>query len=74
MSSCNACNHSAIENSHILSHGSNDFDNKFEEALYMKNQTPLLVTCTNMVHHFIQCILIIIKLIFNCNMTYNHVL
>ena len=42
MSSCNACNHFTIENFHILSHGSNDFDNKVIEALYIKKQKPLL--------------------------------
>ena len=42
ISSCNACNHSTIENFHILSHGSNDFDNKVKEALYIKKQKLLL--------------------------------
>ena len=42
ISSCNACNHSTIENFHILSHGSNDFDNKVKEALCIKRQKPLL--------------------------------
>ena len=32
ISSCNACNHSTIENFHILSHGSIDFDSKVKEA------------------------------------------
>ena len=36
--SCKACNHSTIENFHILSHGSNDFDNKVKEALYIKKK------------------------------------
>ena len=35
ISSFNACNHSTIENFHILSHGSNDFDIKVKEALYI---------------------------------------
>ena len=42
ISSCKACNHFTIENFHILSHGSNDFDNKVKEALYIKKQKPLL--------------------------------
>ena len=42
ISSCNACNHSTIENFHISSHGNNDFDNKVREALYIKKQKPLL--------------------------------
>ena len=42
ISSCNTCNHSTIENFHILSHYSNDFDNKVKEALYIKKQKPLL--------------------------------
>ena len=37
-----ACNHSTIENPHILSHGSNDFDNKVKEAVYIKQGRPLL--------------------------------
>ena len=40
--SCNACNHSAIENLHTLSHGNNDFDNKVKEAKYIKKQKPPL--------------------------------
>ena len=52
ISSCNECNHSTIENFYILSHGSNDFDNKVKEALYTKKQKLLLNTFTNMVHHF----------------------
>ena len=43
ISSCDACNHSTIENFHILSHGNNDFDNKVNEALYIKKQKPLLI-------------------------------
>ena len=42
MSSCSTCNHSTIENFHILSHGNNDFDIKVKEALYIKKQKPLL--------------------------------
>ena len=42
MSSCSICNHSTIENFHILSHGNNDFDIKVKEALYIKKQKPLL--------------------------------
>ena len=42
ISSCNTCNHSTIENFHILSHGSNDFDIKVKEVLYIKKQKPLL--------------------------------
>ena len=42
ISSCNACNHSTIENFHILPHGNNDLDNKVKEALYIKKQKPLL--------------------------------
>ena len=42
ISSCKACSHSTIENFHILSHGSNDFDDKVEDALYIKKQKPLL--------------------------------
>ena len=38
---CNACNHCTIENFHLLSHGSNDFDDKVIEALYIKKQKPL---------------------------------
>ena len=41
ISSCNACNHSTIENFIILSHGSNDFDNNVTEALFIKKQKPL---------------------------------
>ena len=42
ISSCNTCNNSTIENFHILSHGSNDFDNKVKEALYTKKQKNIL--------------------------------
>ena len=42
VSSSSTCNHSTIENFHILSHGSNDLDNKVKEALYIKKQKPLL--------------------------------
>ena len=42
ISSCSTCNHSTIENFHILSHGNNDFDNKVKEALYIKKQKLLL--------------------------------
>ena len=42
ISSCCTFNHSTIENFHILSCGSNDFDNKVKEALYIKKQNPLL--------------------------------
>ena len=42
ISSCNACNHSIIENFHILSNGNNDFDNKVKEALYIKKKKPPL--------------------------------
>ena len=42
LQSCNACNYSAIKICDILSHGSNDFDNKVKEALYIKKQKPLL--------------------------------
>ena len=42
VSSCCACNHSTIANFNILSHGSNDFDNKVKESLYIKKQKPLL--------------------------------
>ena len=74
ISSCNACNHSAIENFNILSHGSNDFDNKVKEALYIRKQRPLL---NKHLHQhgesFAHCILIIIKLISNCNMAYDHI-
>ena len=74
ISSCSTCNHSTIENFNILSHGSNDFDNKVKEALYIKKHKPLL----NMHLHqhgafFAKCILIIIKLIYNCDMTHNHI-
>ena len=41
ISSCNTCNHSTIENFHILSHGYNDFDNEVKEALYIKKQKHL---------------------------------
>ena len=40
ISSWNTCNHSTIENFHILSYGSNDIDNKVKEALYIKKQKP----------------------------------
>ena len=42
ISSCSTCNHSTIDNFHILSHGNNDFDNKVKEALYIKKHKPLL--------------------------------
>ena len=42
ISSCNACNHSAIDNFHILSHVSNDIDNEAKEDLYIKKQKPHL--------------------------------
>ena len=42
ISSCNASNHSTIENFHILSHGNNDFDNKVKVVLYIKKKKPLL--------------------------------
>ena len=42
VSSCNTCDHSTIENFHILSHGSNDIDNKVKEALYINEQKSLL--------------------------------
>ena len=38
ISCCNACNHSTIENFHILSHGSNDEDSEAKEAMYTKKQ------------------------------------
>ena len=41
-SSCNACNHSTIDNFHILSHGSNDFDNEVRETLSIKEHKPPL--------------------------------
>ena len=37
-----ACNHSTIENFHILSHGINDFYNIVKEALYIKKQKLIL--------------------------------
>ena len=40
--SYNTCNHSTIDNFHILSHGNNDFDNKVKEVNYIKKQRPLL--------------------------------
>ena len=42
ISSCNASNHSTIENFRILSHDTNDFNNEVKEALYIKKQEPLL--------------------------------
>ena len=36
--SCNACNHSTIENFHILPHGNEDIDNRVKEALCIKKQ------------------------------------
>ena len=42
MSSCSTCNHSTIENFHILSHGNYDFDNNVKGALYIKKQKPIL--------------------------------
>ena len=33
------CNHTTIENFHILSHGSNDLDNKVKEAMYIKKNS-----------------------------------
>ena len=36
------CNHSIIENFHILSPGNNDFDHKVKDAFYIKTQKPLL--------------------------------
>ena len=42
ISSCNACYHSTIENFNILSHGSNDYDNKIIEAVSIKKQKPIL--------------------------------
>ena len=41
ISSCNARNHSTIENFHILLHGSNDFDNKVRYALFIKKKNFL---------------------------------
>ena len=42
ISSCSTCNHSTIENFHILSNGINDFDNEVKEDLYIKKHKPLL--------------------------------
>ena len=41
ISSCNTCNHSTIENFHILSHGNNDFDNKARGLVHQETKTSL---------------------------------
>ena len=55
ISSCNACNHSTIENFHILSNGNDDFDSKVKEALYIKKQKPLL---NKHLHHHVASFLL----------------
>ena len=39
VSSCNAFNHSTIENYHILSHGNNYFDNKVRGLVHQETKT-----------------------------------
>ena len=41
ISSCNACNHSRIENLNISSHGNNDFDNKLRGLVHQETKTSL---------------------------------
>ena len=39
--SCNTCNHSTIDNFHILTHGKNDFDNIVRGLLHQETKTSL---------------------------------